>query len=195
MRIFIVIFTLSLAGCGPCGPFLFHEEINGPDVTDAAGHRHFVYDLMQAQDRVASLFFFVLSDCPISNAYAPEIERITREYEPRGVQTYIVFCDAKISSAEVREHMKAYGLSAGALLDEDLHVVHRVGATIAPEAALVSRGAVHYLGRIDDKFAALGVNREVITQRNLRDALDAFLDGRPIESPRVAAVGCYISRD
>ena len=30
----------------------------------------------------ANVIFFVATDCPISNSYAPEIQRVCREYGP-----------------------------------------------------------------------------------------------------------------
>jgi hypothetical protein len=49
-----------------------------------------------------------------------------------------------------------------------------------------------YLGRIDDRFPDLGVRREEPTTHELRDALDAVLAGKPVETPRTLAVGCFI---
>ena len=42
-----------------------------------------------AQSR-ATVTFFIASDCPISNAYAPEISRICSIYQARGVSCRLV---------------------------------------------------------------------------------------------------------
>lgn len=39
----------------------------------------------------ANVIFFVATDCPISNSYAPEIQRVCREYRPRGVGCALVY--------------------------------------------------------------------------------------------------------
>ena len=41
----------------------------------------------------ASVVFFVATDCPVSNSYAPEIQRVCREYGPRGVECSLIYED------------------------------------------------------------------------------------------------------
>ena len=60
-------------------------EISVNDVEGAA-HRPLA-DAGQA----ATVLFFVMHDCPIANAYAPEISRIAEEYRKRGVRSYVVY--------------------------------------------------------------------------------------------------------
>jgi hypothetical protein len=44
----------------------------------------------------------------------------------------------------------------------------------------------------DNSYAALGKQRSVVTEHDLRDALDAVLAGRAVAKPEVAPIGCYI---
>jgi len=46
-----------------------------------------------------AVLFFVTNDCPISNAFAPEITRICSEYGPKGVDCSLVYVDPTISDA------------------------------------------------------------------------------------------------
>src|SRR5690606_34667483 len=57
----------------------------------------------------ATVLFFVMTDCPISNAYAPEIQRTCREYRARGVDCTLIFEDAGTTEDEVRSHLKEFG--------------------------------------------------------------------------------------
>jgi hypothetical protein len=68
-----------------------------------------------------------------------------------------------------------------------------VGATVTPEAAVVSpAGTVGYLGRIDDFYVSWGKSRRQVRERTLRVALDELLAGRAATTPRTKAVGCYL---
>ena len=140
---------------------------------------------------------FVARDCPISNAYAPAIQRICRNYAARGVRCTLVYEDEDITDAGVRAHLAEYAYGAIATrIDRGGAIARSVGATVTPEAAIVdTRGAVRYRGRIDNFHAAPGRPRQLVTSHDLRDALDAVLDGRTVERPRTTAVGCYIPRD
>jgi hypothetical protein len=78
--------------------------------------------------------------------------------------------------------------------DPDHVLVRLASATITPEAAVVDpRGRVVYHGRIDDRFANLGVDRQTATEHTLEDALAATLLGNPVRRPVAPAVGCFIT--
>ena len=154
-----------------------------------------------ATGAAASVVFFVATDCPVSNAYAPAIQRVCREFAPRGVGCSLMYedVDTAASSApldrQVRAHLDEYkhtGLPAA--LDRRRVVATAVRATITPTAVVVDRqGAVRYRGRVDNLYAALGKTRQQITSHDLRDALDAVLAGRPVAHPETEAIGCFIT--
>lgn len=144
-------------------------------------------------EAAATAIFFVMSDCPISNVFAPEINRICDEYEGRGVRCYLAYVDPELTPAQIDAHRKDYGHRRPSIHDRDQKLVERAGATITPEVAVFDRaGEVAYLGRINNFYAKLGVPRRKATVHDLRDALDAVIAGRPVETARTQAVGCYI---
>ncbi len=138
---------------------------------------------------------FVARDCPISNAYAPTIQRLCSSYASRGVRCTLVYEDDGATSEAVRAHLAEYGYRGiDTRLDRTGALARRMGATITPEAIVVDpSGTIRYRGRIDNFYAALGKPRRQVTAHDLRDALDAVLSGRTVERPRTTAVGCYIS--
>jgi hypothetical protein len=154
-----------------------------------------------ATGAAASVVFFVATDCPVSNAYAPEIQRVCREFAPRGVGCSLMYEDVDTAASpatldrQVRAHLDEYrhrGLPAA--LDRSRAVAAAVRATITPTAVVVDRqGAVRYRGRVDNLYAALGKTRQQITSHDLRDALDAVLAGRPVAHPETEAIGCFIT--
>ena len=149
----------------------------------------------------ASVAFFVATDCPVSNAYAPEIQRVCRDYSARGVACSLIYEDidstphsAKLLQ-QVRGHLDDFKYSAiPAALDEDRTAASAVKASITPTAVVVDRrGDIRYRGRIDNLYAALGKTRQQITRHDLRDALDAVLAGRPVPHPDTEPIGCFIT--
>jgi hypothetical protein len=142
------------------------------------------------------LLVFVTADCPVSNRYAPEVARIASEYAPKGVRTFLVFTDPALGVARIRSHVKEfYGdLPAVTIQDRGFPLVKATGATVTPEAAVYTSTGRQYRGRIDDLYIQLGRTRTEATQRDLRNALDAVLAGRPVVESETQAVGCYIER-
>jgi hypothetical protein len=144
----------------------------------------------------ASVLFFVASDCPISNGYAPEIQRICRDYAKRGVACSLVYEDVSIDARHVRTHRDTYGYKEmPAVIDGERTIAERAKASVTPQAVVVGRdGLVRYRGRIDNQYAALGKPRLVVTVHDLRDALDAVLAGHVVAHPDTEALGCFISK-
>jgi hypothetical protein len=141
------------------------------------------------------LVFVLGTDCPVSNRYAPEIDRIVASYARRGVRTWFVYPDAATEAA-VRANLKAYhaGVTVPSVLDRDQQLTSAMGATITPEVVVYTdRGRV-YRGRIDNLYVTLGQARRQATEHDLRNALDAVLAGRPVPRPETQAVGCFVER-
>jgi peroxiredoxin len=144
-------------------------------------------------DKKATLLLFILPDCPISNSYAPEIKRIISDYEPKKVAVFVVHADPDVTANAAKKHAAEYGLTCPILLDPSHILVKQTGVTIAPEAAVLgSDGKVQYRGRIDDWYIGLGQRRAEPTQRDLRNALDAILQGKAVATPKTTAFGCYL---
>ena len=143
----------------------------------------------------------IRTDCPVSNSYAPEIQRVCREYGSRGVGCLLVYEDVDTDPStthldrQVRAHLAEYGYSdVPAAIDRDRATARAAKATITPLAVVIDRaGETRYHGRIDNLYAALGKTRRQVTSHDLRDALDAVLAGRKVRTPKTEALGCYIT--
>lgn len=148
---------------------------------------------------------FVDSDCPVSNRYAPEIQRLYSRYAPRGVGFWLVYPDPDISAESIRTHMSEYGYDFPALRDLHHSLVRRANALVTPEAGIfLADGTLVYHGRIDNRYVDLTQRRAKATQRDVENVLDALLAGKSVDSSWNPApgrslktmsepgVGCYI---
>ena len=140
------------------------------------------------------VLFFISSDCPVSNSYAPEIQRLCAEYAMKGVDCSLVYEDVEITKSAMQKHLSEYRFTAiPAVIDSRREVANRYHATVTPQAVVIDRrGEIRYRGRIDNFYAALGKPRQQVTAHDLRDALDAVLAGKPVPVPETKALGCYI---
>lgn len=183
MRIICAIFCfaagLCIAGPGESSELIFNDLDGVP--------RHPV----EPAEKAASVLIFFCQDCPISNSYAQEINRISASYT--NFAFYIVQVDPDLTSAAARDHAKEYDLRAPVLLDPQHRLVKLAKAKVTPEAVVFGKkGELLYRGRIDDQFAALGKKRGAITQHDLRDALDKITAGKKVKPKETKAVGCSI---
>lgn len=147
----------------------------------------------QASNVVAAVFIFVATDCPISNRYAPEVQRLQAEFSPRGVAFWLVYADRATTSEAIQKHLKDYGYSIPALRDPEHSLVKRTGAGVTPEAVVFGRNReIAYRGRIDDRYVELGQMRPAPTRKDLQEALAAVLAGKPVPVRTTRAIGCHI---
>jgi hypothetical protein len=142
----------------------------------------------------AAVLFFVATDCPISNFYAPEVQGICKDYGTRGVSCSLVYEDVQVDSSSARKHMADFGYRGfSAFLDLDRKLATKLNATVTPEAVVLDHaGKVRYRGRINNFYAELGKPRRQATVHDLRDALDAVLAGKTVAVAETRPVGCYI---
>src|SRR5438552_17974716 len=111
-------------------------------VQDIDGHR---LSLLSPPEHQLELLFFISSDCPISNRYAPEIQRVCNDYQSRGVRCVAVYPDAP-DAATVKRHRQEYGFGAAipAVIDRERSLVRAVRPKVPPEAATLAA-----MGRVD----------------------------------------------
>ena len=77
-------------------------------IQDIEGVEQFPFRI---DDSKAAALIFVTHDCPISNAYAPELYRLKEEYGSEGFKMMLVYVDPDVTEKEIRKHREAYSLS------------------------------------------------------------------------------------
>jgi hypothetical protein len=149
---------------------------------------------LAAENSRAIVFLFASIDCPVSNRYAPEVQRLHASFAPQSVAFWLVYPNPGDTPDAVRAHLKAYSYPVHALLDPRHDLVKLAKVSITPEAAVfTSSRTLAYHGRIDDRFVSLGVERPAASRHDLFDALTAVLAGKVPPMANAPAVGCFIA--
>lgn len=181
-----ILTFIFLSGCGLIG-----ESPSGIQLFDLAGR---AIDPLQYQQGRATVFLFTRTDCPISNRYAPEINRLYRKFSSRQIEFRMVYVDPHEPPEEIERHVQDYRYEAPVLLDPDHQLVRLSGAKVTPEAAVfLPSGAMIYRGRIDDWYVDFGKYRSQPVSRELEEVLEAVIAGKKPSLRTAAAVGCFIS--
>jgi peroxiredoxin len=160
------------------------------DLLDAAGRRHTAREWKEAR---AVALFFIAAECPISNRYAPEINRIVADYATRGVAFYGVHSDQDVGAEASRRHARDYGFDFPVLLDPAQTLANQTGVTLTPTAVILSpAGELLYRGRIDNRYLDFGKYRDAGVKPDLRLALDAVIAGKPVAEKYTKSIGCAL---
>lgn len=150
-------------------------------------------DPIKSSQGKITVLIFVRTDCPISNRYAPLLQRLSDSFSGKA-KFWLVYPDRKTTAKEIAAHLKQFNSSISALRDPDHLLVKLAGATITPEAAVFdSQGRQLYHGRIDNWYEDAARSRPAATTHELQSAIEAALGGKPAPRATAPAVGCYIS--
>jgi peroxiredoxin len=141
--------------------------------------------------RPAIVLFFLATECPVANGYAPELACISRDFSPRGVLFLGIHSGSDVTADAAAAHANEYGLPFPILLDPEQTVARQAGVTVTPEAVvLLPDGQVVYRGRIDDRYAPGGAHKPRAKVHDLRNALESVLaDELPVVI-QTRAFGC-----
>jgi thiol-disulfide isomerase/thioredoxin len=136
---------------------------------------------------------FVRTDCPVSNRYAPTIQKLSATLAGK-VAFWLVYPSKSESAEMIRKHELEYGYKIPALRDPQHVLVKESQVEITPEVAVFDpHGHLVYHGRIDNLYEDIGRARSVATTHELEDAIAAALNGKSLAVGATHAVGCYIS--
>jgi mono/diheme cytochrome c family protein len=161
------------------------DQIKALDVTGK------VRRLGQSADCRAVAVMFMATECPIANAYVPELNRLFAAHREAGVEFYGVYSDRSLSWAAAAKHHQEYRVEFPVLFDASGELAAWLKPTHTPNAFVLSpRGEVLYRGRIDDLYADLGKRRAKATQRDFADALAAVCEGKPVAQAETKPIGC-----
>jgi peroxiredoxin len=159
-------------------------------LSDADGKPHTAKEWGSAR---AVALFFLATECPISNRYAPEINRLAAEFEKQGVLFYGVQSDPAVSAAAARQHSQDYGFKFPMLMDPAQTLAGKTGVLLTPTSVILSpKGDLLYRGRIDNRYLDFGKYRDADIQPDFRLALESVLAGKPVAEPITKPIGCAL---
>ncbi|HEU5231925.1 MAG TPA: redoxin family protein [Terriglobales bacterium] len=158
---------------------------------DLSGNR---IDLAQAAHGRTNVLIFVRTDCPISNRYAPTLQKLRARYAEKAT-FWLVYPDKAESAAAIKRYLHDYNYKQiSAVRDPEHALVKLAHAQITPEAAVFNANSrLVYRGRIDNWFQGFGHARPQPTTHDLEDAIQAAIEGKPIAVAETQAIGCFIS--
>ena len=137
-----------------------------------------------------TVLIFIAVQCPVSNAYNERMAKLAEDYQAKGIAIIGINSNAAEDAAAVKAHAAEHKLAFPILKDPGNKIADRLGASVTPEAYFIDpNNKLLYHGRIDNAR-----NPAQIETSDLRNALDAALDGKTIEKTEAKAFGCTIKR-
>lgn len=179
-------FTSFALAAAPPMPAGVPTPLNGMDLGGK------VYALADKPNIRATALVFLSTQCPISNKYIPELNRLAKLHQDDGVRLFGVISDPTITRAAADQYAKEYQIAFPMLFDASGELAKRLTPTMTPEALVLDRtGAVQYRGRIDDLWVDLRKQKLEASQHDLADAMKAVAAGQSPVSAKTPTIGCF----
>jgi thiol-disulfide isomerase/thioredoxin len=143
----------------------------------------------------AFLVMFICNHCPFVKHVRDELAALGRDYAERGVAIVAINSnDVEKYPADgpdqMRQEVIEQGYNFPYLLDADQSVAKAYRAACTPDFYLFDGNReLVYRGQLD---ASRPGNSVPVDGRDLRAALDAVLDARPVDANQAPSIGCNI---
>jgi thiol-disulfide isomerase/thioredoxin len=183
--LFILVVIAAVVGAAETSHTLFRVRT----ARDTAGQSH---QFGVSTPTKAIVLVFLGPECPVSQRYVPELNRIAAEAKTNSIEFFGVISGTSMTRTQAVAFVKEYAIQYPVLFDDGLALARWLRPTHMPEAfVLKPDGDRLYRGRIDDWFQAPGKARGVVQHRELRDAIAAARAGKLPAKIFAPPVGCY----
>lgn len=147
------------------------------------------------RSETATVLMFVCNHCPYVIHVNPEIVRLAKDYQPKGVAFVAISSnDIKANPDDAPDKMKALALAEGYtfpyLYDENQMVAKAYDAACTPDFYIFDHEMkLVYRGRIDNSRPNSGIP---LSGKDLRAALNNLLDKKAVSPVQFPSMGCNI---
>ena len=154
-----------------------------------------IFSLADFKSQATLTVVFMCNHCPYVVHIRAGLAQLARDYAPRGGGFVgINSNDTKNypadSPARMKDELRNAGYTFPYLYDETQAVAKAYRAACTPDIFLFDRGRrLVYRGQFDASRPGNGIP---VTGKDLRNALEAVLAGKPTSEMQVASIGCNI---
>lgn len=148
------------------------------------------HGLADLKDAKLVVVVFACNHCPVVKTYERRLIRFVDDYRDKGVEFVAISVSKHLSDQlpQMKARASDSGFNFPYLIDPTQKIAKDYGATCTPHLFVLDQNRrIAYMGKIDDHL-----DESKVTERFLRDAVDALLAGKPPEVTETRQVGCEI---
>lgn len=151
--------------------------------------------LDECQSDIATVIMFLSNHCPYVKHIQNKLVSLTKTYKEKGIQ-FIAICSNDVekyptdSPEKMRLEANNHHYSFPYLYDETQEIAKAYHAACTPDFYIFDRTLrCIYRGRFDESTPG---NYKPVTGKDLSDALDCVLAGKPLSQNQKPSLGCNI---
>lgn len=154
-----------------------------------------ILSLQQVKGEKGTVVMFICNHCPFVIHVNPEVSIIAKEYQAKGIGFVAISSNDVVNYPQDAPHLmklkaKEEDYTFPYLYDETQKVAKAYDAACTPDFYLFDANLkLVYRGQLDDSRPGNGIP---LTGKDLKTAMDALLDGKPIKEEQKPSLGCNI---
>lgn len=143
----------------------------------------------------ATVIIFICNHCPFVKHVQPGLIKLANDYIPKGISFVAISANdvenyPDDSPERMKDVAKQFGYPFPYLYDESQNVARAYGAACTPDFYIFDKELkCVYRGQMDDSRPS---NDIPVTGKDIRAALDAILEGQPVDQNQKPSIGCNI---
>lgn len=144
-----------------------------------------------ARGSKGTLVMFICNHCPYVKHVDEEMRQLHADYKHQGIETLAIMSnDVANYPDDSPDKMAQQRYAFPYLYDETQEVAKAFQAACTPDFFLFdANDSLVYRGQLDDSRPGNGV---IVTGKDLRAAMDAVVEGKPVHPDQVPSLGCNI---
>lgn len=154
-----------------------------------------ILSLQQVKGEKGTVVMFICNHCPFVIHVNPEVSIIAKEYQAKGIGFAAISSNDVANYPQDAPHLMKLKASEEDytfpyLYDETQKVAKAYDAACTPDFYLFDANLkLVYRGQLDDSRPGNGIP---LTGKDLKTAMDALLDGKPVSEEQKPSLGCNI---
>lgn len=154
-----------------------------------------IVSLESFSSKKALLVMFICRHCPFVKHVQDELAKIGKDYKDKDLGIVAISANDPVAYPEdspesLEEQAKELGFTFPYCFDETQEVAKAYSATCTPDFFLFNKERkLVYRGQLDDSRPS---NDMPVTGRDLRDAINAVLEDKPVNENQKPSIGCGI---
>ena len=153
--------------------------------------------LVDYKDAKGFIVVFTCNHCPYAKAYEERLVALDLRFKDKGYPVIAINPNNPVSYPadsfdEMKIRHKEKGFTFPYLFDDGQKIYPVYGATKTPHVFILEKtdkgNVVRYIGAIDDNYE----DASAVKKTYVADAVNALLEGKPVEVTTTKAIGCSI---
>lgn len=158
-------------------------------------HQGISHQFSYYNDKRAMVLFVHGNGCPIVRNSITDLHKLQRKFSTDGIQFFMINSNLQDKVKEVKEEAEDFNIPFPILMDDQQLVANMLNLHVTAEALLIDMKTkqIIYRGPVSDRVG-FETQKDNAEHTYLQDAIQSFLEGKPINEPNRKTKGCAITR-